>query len=385
MSKIKVLHLIRPAAGGMKKHLLDLVRYTDRKQFEVEVAVPEDCSYKQELRQMEVKILPVSLAGNISPIYDWRAIWYLAHYLKKNKIIILHTHGSKAALVGRMAALFAGTPVVLFTVHNSIFYDHWSRWKKKFMAETEKLLAKKTDKIITVSNQLRRQVVEVEKIPEDKVVTIYNGINLREIDSHASKRKLCKSLGLPPLGRIVGVVARLAPQKGVVYFIKAASLLKEYRANFVVIGDGPLRNELEIKIKKLGLQDRVFLAGYRSDIFRLLPALDIFVLPSLTEGLPLTILEAMAAARPVVATKVGGVPELINQGITGLLVEPGNPGELAGAIAELLENPSRAKELGIAGKKIVSENFCIDSMIEATMKLYKELLNDKGISRGCIN
>ncbi|MBM7855889.1 glycosyltransferase involved in cell wall biosynthesis [Desulfohalotomaculum tongense] len=385
MAKIKVLHLIRPAAGGMKKHLLDLVRLSDRSLYQVEAAVPHDCVFKQELRETGVNILSIPLKGDISPLWDWQAVWQLARYLKEQKVTILHSHGSKAALVGRMAALIANTPVVLFTVHNSIFYEEWPQWKKKLMAAAENILAKRTDKIITVSNQLRDQIIRLEKIPEEKIVTIYNGIDVSKIKCRVNKFKLFKTLGLPPLGRLVGVAARLAPQKGVEYFLKAASLLKEYQANFVVIGEGPLRRELMAEAKNLGLKNRVFFVGYRNDIERVLPGIDIFVLPSVTEGLPLTILEAMAAGRPVVASRVGGIPEVIENRQTGLLVEPKNPAELAKAIAGLLEDRQWAEEMGAAGRKLVKEKFTVEKMVGRTMNLYRQLLQEKEIISGHYN
>ncbi|MTI81766.1 MAG: glycosyltransferase family 4 protein [Firmicutes bacterium] len=378
MTKIRVLHLIRPADGGMKNHLLDLLRFTNRKVFQVEVAVPETCSYKTELKEIGVNILTLPLKGKICLQEDWQTIWKLSRYLKRHNITIIHTHGSKAALVGRIAALVAKTPVVLFTVHNSIFYDHWPQFIKRILSFTEKLMSQCTTRIITVSNQLRNQIIEMENIPKEKIITIYNGINTSKF-KHSPSRSFLQSLGVPPVGKVVGVVARLATQKGIIHFLKAVSLMKEYQANFVIIGDGPLRESLKKESENLGLKNRVFFAGYRSDVYQIMPVMDIFVLPSETEGLPLTILEAMTAGVPVVATRVGGVTEVVENQKTGLLVQPKDPHSLALAIAQLLEDEKLAKEIAGAAKQLIEEKFTVEKMIDETMDLYQQVLKEKEI------
>ncbi|WP_051688198.1 glycosyltransferase family 4 protein [Desulfofalx alkaliphila] len=380
MSRITVLHVIRPAAGGMKNHLLDLVRHTDHSRYKIIVACPGGSEVEKELKEDGVAVLPIQLKGNLSPSSDLLAAMLLARYLKQYRVTILHTHSSKAALVSRTAALLCKTPIVLFTVHNSIFYADWSPLKKKTMATVEKILANGTDRIITVSEALRREIITREQIPEDKVVTVYNGIDIDRIQQKANKFHVCKQLGLPPMGKLVGVIARLAPQKGVTYFLQAAAMLKEYQVNFIVVGDGPLGQQLQAEAEQLGLEGRVFFTGHRNDIARLLAALDVFVLPSVTEGLPLTILEALAARRPVVAAGVGGIPEVIQHDQTGILVEPKEPVALAAAIGELLNNPAKAKKLGEAGRRLVEKKFTVEKMAQNIMEIYNQVLLEKGLA-----
>ncbi|AQS59570.1 glycosyl transferase family 1 [Desulforamulus ferrireducens] len=380
MSKIKILHVVRPAAGGLKNHLINLVRYTDKNKFDVTVACPPNCPLFEELTSLGIKTLPIPLLGELSPTKDYAVVRTLVKYLHQSGTTILHAHSSKGALVGRIAAIIARTPVVLFTVHNSIFYEEWPQWKKSLFAYVERLLARFTDRIITVSEALKQELIENEKIPAKQISTIYNGIEVDKFTAKVDMLSIRKELNIPELGPVIGTIARLAPQKGVTYFLKAASLLKEYQVNFLVVGDGPLRESLEQEVIELGLQKRVVFTGNRENIADILSMMDIFVLPSVTEGLPLTILEAMAAGKPVVATRVGGVPEAIVEGKTGLVVAPRDPEALAVALAGMLSERDKLIRMGLNGQKHVVEKFTIQHMVDRTTELYTQLLANKKLS-----
>ncbi|MCL5290231.1 MAG: glycosyltransferase family 4 protein [Bacillota bacterium] len=377
MTRIKVLHVVRPAAGGMKNHLINLIQYTDQTRFDVAVACPPNTALWDELAALGVRTIPISLVGEISPTRDYAAVHSLVKYLHQSGTTILHAHSSKGALVGRLAAMLARTPVVIFTAHNSIFYEEWPGWKKKLFATVEKFLARFTDKIITVSDALKQELMEWEGLPAKQLTTIYNGIEADKFNIKADTKAIRRSLKIPDLGPVVGTIARLAPQKGISHFLKAASLLKEYQVNFLVVGDGPLMETLKQEASELGLQNRVLFAGRREDIAEILSILDIFVLPSVTEGLPLTVLEAMAAGKPVVATRVGGVPEAIVEGKTGLVVAPKDPEALAVALAGLMGERDRLLRMGANGQKHVVEKFTVKMMVDKTMDLYQQLLTEK--------
>ncbi|MEG6513896.1 glycosyltransferase family 4 protein [Desulforamulus ruminis] len=377
LSKIKVLHVVRPAAGGMKNHLLDLVRLTDHTRFDVTVACPQDSLLWAELAALGIKTTPIPLVGELSPLKDYAAVKSLVKYLHSSGTVILHAHSSKGALVGRLAAAIVKTPVVVFTAHNSIFYEQWPRWKKNLFAMVERFLARLTDRIITVSDALKQELMEQESLPARQLTTIYNGIETDKFNLKLDTLTVRQSLSIPELGPVIGTIARLAPQKGVSYFLKAASLLKDYQVNFLVVGDGPLREELEQEAAELGLKNRVTFAGRRENIPEILATLDIFVLPSVTEGLPLTILEAMAAGKPVVATRVGGIPEAIVEGKTGLVVPPRDPEALAIALAGLLGERERMLRMGNCGRKHVTEKFTVQAMVNKTMELYQQLMGEK--------
>lgn len=382
MNKIKILHVIRPAAGGMKNHLINLLRHTDKNKFSVSVACPPSTALWDELYQMGISLIPIPLVGEIAPSKDYATIRTLVKYLHQSRTTIIHAHSSKAALVGRIAGIIARTPVIVFTAHNSIFYEEWPRWKKKVYATVEKLLARFTDRIITVSDALKQELIEKEEISLRQLTTIYNGIEIEKFNKECDKEEIRKNLRLPPSGVVIGTIARLAPQKGVTYLLKAASLLKEYSITLLIVGDGPLRQQLEKEALDLGLGNRVIFAGMREDIAEIFAVLDIFVLPSITEGLPLTILEAMAAAKPVVATRVGGVPEAILEGKTGLVVPPKDPEALAVALAGLLGEKERLVRMGKNGLIHVNDKFTVTLMVEKTLDLYNQLLLEKKITVG---
>ncbi|MDQ0285987.1 glycosyltransferase involved in cell wall biosynthesis [Desulfofundulus luciae] len=378
MSKFKVLHVIRPARGGMKNHLLSLLSLGDKKLFEPVVACPPG-NMIQEIADLGIKVVPIPLAGELSPRSDWRVLRILVDTLMAEKITIMHAHSAKAGLVARVAAKVARTPVVFMTAHNSIFYEFWPPWKKAAFAFGERLLARYTHRILTVSEALRQELLIRERLHPDRVVTIHNGIDPAPFRREVDRRAVLRSLGLPPLGRLVGTIARLAPQKGVSYFLQAAAILcRDYQVNFVVVGDGPLRMVLEEEGRALGLGGRLFFTGERRDIPQILAAMDVFVLPSITEGLPLTILEAMAAGKPVVATQVGGLPEVVVDGETGFLVPPRDPQALARALAQLLLERQKAEEMGQKGRQRVMQHFTVEAMVRKIEEEYKSALLSRG-------
>jgi glycosyltransferase involved in cell wall biosynthesis len=377
MNRFRILHLIRPAAGGMKNHLFSLLRHCDREMFDPVVACPGYMA--RELTTLNFKAIDLPIRGELSPLSDLRVVKQLVSILKDEKITILHAHSSKAGLVGRVAAKLAGTPLVLLTAHNSIFYEEWPSWKKFLFAFAERALNRYTDRLITVSEALRGELIERESLDEGKVVTIQNGIETELFETQVERCFTLRNLNLPLSGQVVGMVARLASQKGVTYFLNAAAMLaRDYKVNFVIIGDGPLHRQLKEEALSLGIEDRVVFTGERDDVPYLLPAFDVFVLSSLTEGFPLTILEAFAAGCPVVATRVGGIPEIIRDNVNGLLVEPADPAGLAIAVASLLSDPDRAAAMGQAGKALVKEKFTAAVMVRKVEEEYKNLLANKG-------
>jgi len=379
MGKFRVLHLIRPAAGGMKNHLLTLFNRLNPELFELVAACPEGPP-AAEIARAGGRVFTLPLAGELSFRKDWESIRRLAQILKEEKIVVLHAHGAKAGFVGRLAARMAKTPVIFLTVHNSIFYEERPAWKKMILAAVERTLNGFTDRIITVSEALRQELILKEGVDPGRVVTIYNGIEPVPVRLPRGRRQALAGLGLPPFGQVVGTIARLAPQKGVDCFLKAAAMLiRDYQVNFVIVGDGPLRRRLEAEAVSLGLENRVVFTGEREDVPAILPVFDIFVLTSLTEGFPLAILEALAAARPVIATRVGGIPEVIVDNYTGLLVKPGDPAGLALAIAELLSDREKAVTLGRTGQARVKEKFTAAQMVRRLEEEYVRALAAKDL------
>lgn len=381
MSRVKILHIVRPAKGGMKNHLLELLANANEARFLHMVVCPQG-EMADSLKMRNIKTFIVPISGEFLPYKDFMVLRQVIALLRSIKPDIVHVHSSKAGFIGRLAAIIAGSPIIVMTVHGSIFQGtHY--FKESICGLMEFFLSGFTHKIITVSEELHKEIVHRVKVNPNKVVTIYNGIKTKVNESNKNKTWLYRELGIPETKKIVGTVARLAPQKGIAYFIRAAELvLKEIKnVSFVVIGDGPLREGLERLSAGLGLKGSVYFTGERQDVRSIMLHLDVFVLASLTEGLPLTILEAMEAGCPLVATKVGGIPEVIEHGKNGLLVKPKDIFALAEAIKIILSDSTKSKAMGNWGRELVLEGFVIDKMVESTEKLYQELFNNIGTQK----
>ncbi len=306
---------------------------------------------------------------------DIDTIKRLISFLRISRPDIVHVHSFKAGLLGRIAALLSGIPIIVMTVHGSVLQSMHPVYKKNVCILSELLLSKFTQKIITVSNNLNKEFVEEVKVKQDKVITIYNGISQNINHNKKDKNLLLKELGIPENKKIITTVARLAPQKGVAYFVRsAAEVMKEYKdVVFLVVGDGPLKKDLENLSMSLNLMGKIFFVGNRMDIDSIMDISDVFVLASLTEGLPLTVLEALQAQCPVVATEVGGIPEVIENGRNGLLVKAKSVSALSTAIKDLLSNPERSKYMGSQSGEILKERFSVDKMVKKTEEVYQNL------------
>jgi len=233
-----------------------------------------------------------------------------------------------------------------------------------------------TEKIIVNSIALKQFVLDNRVTAEDKVAVIYNGIDINDLPAVNKQDKL-KQLNINPgTDVIIGTVARLHKQKGMEYFIDAAAgvLQKKNNVKFIIVGDGPDRQKLENKVTDSNLQDKVYFTGYRNDSSELISVFDIFVLPSLWEGTPNVVLEAMGYGIPVISTDTGGVSEIITDNQNGLLAPPGNSAMLAGKILELLSNPQLLQKLSASGKQAVIDKFSMKKMITQTQLLYNPML-----------
>lgn len=379
MSGIRVMHVVRPAAGGIKSHLLSLIGISHGAEFHHMVACPPG-GLADSLGDMGIEVFSIPLAGEISPAGDLAVIRKLSSLIKSKGVHVVHAHSHKAGLVARVAARWAGGPAMVLTVHSSVYKDSRPQWEKSLFALCESLLAGFTGRIIAVSRDLGREMADLGRISPEKIITIYNGISPGQFHREPDREYLKRATGISARKMVVGTVARLAPQKGVENFIRAAALVaREFDSTaFLVIGDGPLRGELERKAAVLGLGGRLFFAGERPDVPIIMPCLDVFVLASLTEGLPVTVLEALAARRPVVATRVGGVPEIITDGVDGRLVDPGDITGLAAAVMDLLGDRDKSGRLGKEGGALVERRFTVEEMAVRTERVYMEL-----VSGGC--
>jgi glycosyltransferase involved in cell wall biosynthesis len=292
-------------------------------------------------------------------------IWRIARQVRPQ---IVHNH---ACWYGLIAGFLVGAKRVE-TIHNT--YD-WFTWYERIHYGLYCLLA---DRLIAVSDYVRDFTVEsFPFMNAKKFVVIHNGVDHGKFSEDFHPEELRKELGIDPARIVIGFVGRLVEQKGVGYLLQAARLLSSIYTDlqFVIVGDGGLRQQLEAQAAQSGLSNVLFV-GYQRDIPPYMQMFDVFVLPSLWEGLPVSALEAMAAARPVVATRVSGTSEVVVEGVTGFLVEPRNAEQLEDRLARLIEDANLRTLMGTAGRKRVIENFSARSMVAKTEQLYNELLGE---------
>jgi glycosyltransferase involved in cell wall biosynthesis len=306
---------------------------------------------------------------------DVGAIPRLVRTMRSGKFDIVHTHMFASNLLGRVAAMLAGVPVVVSTVQLIAEREKW--WEILL----DRALQFKTDMMISSSEAVRRSFIK-RGIREDKIITIYNGIDFSRfdgVDGGEARNKIRLEFGVDDSSFLVGTVARLRRVKGIGYLIEAARHIVETipDARFLVVGDGPQKAELEHKVEQFDLSSEFIFAGTRWDVPAILSALDLFVLPSLSEALGIAVIEALLMRIPVVATNVGGVPEIVRSGETGLLVPPRDPTRLAEAIAYMHSNKDEAIAMAQAGERRVRGMFDIAHLARKQAELYERLLANR--------
>jgi glycosyltransferase involved in cell wall biosynthesis len=298
----------------------------------------------------EVSIMD-RMRSDIAIMDDRHTLHELEAFLHDGQFDVVHTHSAKAGTLGRVAAHRVGVPRIVHTFHGFPFHEFQSRLRRGSYITIERSLGKYTDAFLAVGPAVAAEAIRLRIAPSERVRTIGVGVETAvpapDVRSRAEARRL---LGVPPGMQVVGTVGRLDFQKAPADFVEALAKLGRSDVFGVWIGDGPLRAKLEKSAAVRGLGGRIRFLGERSDVAALLPGLDIFAMASLYEGLPCAIVEAMAAGLPVVATAVNAVPNIVVAGETGLLVPPGRPALLSGAIAHLLDNPLIAARLGAAGR-----------------------------------
>jgi glycosyltransferase involved in cell wall biosynthesis len=369
--KINVVHLVEELTiGGLEKTLTAVVLNLNKKKYNVSVwCLREGGFFADKLVKegIDVNILHISTSRNPLSIYK------LYRLLKSHKFDIIHTHAYSAGTIGRMSAFLAGVPVIIS--HNQNIYNYYN----KYYHFVERLLSYITDGIICVSDVVKKFANETQGIDTKKLVTIYNGIeNVRSVSGKETSG-LRKELGIPVNYSVIGTIAQFSEKKGLGYLIRSASILLKLRkdVNFLLVGDGTIMGELKQLCHNLKIGENVIFAGERGDIPEMLSLIDIFVLPSIREGLPLAILEAMACGKPVIATNVGGVPEVIKNGINGILVQPKDPDALHNAMKELLNDAAKRKKMGREGMDICAKSFSSKVMVDRIEELYETLLERK--------
>lgn len=305
------------------------------------------------------------------PGVDFSLIGKLAKEIRKDKIDIIHAHQYTPYFYGVLAALLSGRRCkIIFTEHGRHYPD--ARRPKRVIFN--QFLNFFTCSITGVSEFSINSLVEYEALPRGKMKVIYNGIRTELFDMPVDRQAKRKELGLSLEDKVIGIIARLEPVKDHAMLLRAFEKVvkKIPEAKLLIAGDGKLKDSLQSLARNLRIEKSVFFLGVRRDIAELLKALDVFVLSSLSEATSVTLLEAMAAGIPIVATKVGGSPEIVMDGKTGLLVPRSDDKAMAEALIEVLSNSDKAKNMGLAGKQRVNELFTLDKMTKAYSELYNK-------------
>ena len=385
MRKLNVLYVItKLELGGAQEIALYTLQNLNRKKYNLFLAVNDKgilVEKVKKLRKVKTFFLP-ALIRSISPLKDISALIKLFRLCRKEKIDIIHTHSSKAGILGRWAARAARVPIITHTIHGWGFHPGQNSWKRRLFIFLEKVTAKITDTLIAVSRASIEAGIENRIGQRKKYALIRAGIKPFLFQNVATDIGVMKKeLGLREEGKIVGMVACFKPQKAPLDFITVASRVMKEKPDtqFLLIGDGELRPAVEKIIKELNLEKKVILTGWRKDIPQILKVIDVLALTSRWEGLPRVFPEAMASGLPIVANNVDGASEAIEEGMNGFLISVGDIRGMAEKIINLLDKPEMAEEMGRKGKEKVFPEFDIDLMVEKIDNLYQELAGNKGL------
>ncbi len=376
MTPVVVAELAGSASyGGGERYLELLCEHLDRSRFRTILICPEPGSFvgRMQARGMDVRVV------HLEPLLNPFALLRLVRVLSDEKVTILQTHGARANFYGRVAGWLAGVPVVVSTVHNSIADYEVSRLKRWIYSAALRMTLPLVTRIICVSDAIRRAVVQDDPAAAGLAETVHNGVGRLSFQQPVDQTRVRREFGLTD-GPLLVTVARLTQPKGHGDLIEALALLRERFPHLqcVCVGDGELRQPLEKLAAARGLSPMCRFVGSRDDVMNFYAAADMVVLPSHSEGFPFVILEALAMGKPVIATSVNGVPEVIEHMKTGLLVKAHDVAGLAGAIQSLLDHPEQAMQLGNAGRAVVQAHFTADRMVEKTVTVFDAALRVAG-------
>lgn len=377
---MKILHIItRLDKGGSAEVALSLAEGHKKMGHNVFIAAGSSADSQVNMRhfskETDIKIIDIPyLRRNVNPLLDIPAFFQTFSVIKKIKPDVLHTHTSKAGFIGRIAGKAADIKAVVHTPHGHIFYGYYNSHISRIFIYLEHIAARFSDRITTLTEIERQDYIRENIAAPDKIVSIPCGI---EIDRFLSEtpETIRDEFQISMDSPVIGWVGRLEPVKGCDIFLQACSLIKEEMnsAVFLVVGEGSLRDDMKKLSSSLGLDKNLFFLGFRNDIPIIMNSIDLLLHTPLNEGLGRVILEAMAKSRPVVASAAGGIPEVVEHGVTGYLAPPGDYIAMAGESVKILKNKELKKNLGRAGKTRALD-FSIEKMIEKTHKLYLELL-----------
>ncbi|MFN8632491.1 MAG: glycosyltransferase family 4 protein [Chloroflexota bacterium] len=387
--KLRVLRAItRLNIGGPAIHAILLTQGLQNDRFSSTLVTglegPREGSMRDlaERHGVQPRVLR-ELGREVSPLNDLRATLGMYRLIRSSRPHIVHTHMAKAGTAGRLAARLARVPIIVHTFHGHTFHSYWGPVKSRIFLEIERTLGKATDRVIAITEAQKADIAHYGVAPLRKIEIIPLGLEIEPmLEADRFRGRLRSELGIGHNQPLVGIVARLVPIKAHEIFLEAARIIRTAvpDATFLIIGDGERRAELEALARQLGVDGATRFLGWREDMREVYADLDVVTLCSNNEGSPVALIEALAAARPVVSTRVGGVPNVVHDGESGVLVPPRDPVAFAEGILTLLRDPARAARFGQAGRAAVFPHHSSGRLVEDVERLYLTLAREKGLA-----
>lgn len=369
--RLKVLNVLPYGdIGGSQKFVLSLCTYHDRRLFDVAIAVLfSGGTVSDDISRQDFEVNVLGMRNG----FDWARALRLVPIIRRQKIDIVNVHGQNP--LGKLCSILSFPPVIIHTDHGTTVGASVKRRPR--VVFSNRLLTPFINHFVAISKNMKKSLITRERVPEDKITLIYNGIDVAKISKEAGiKPKLKESLALPSAVPIVGTVGRLVPEKQYPLLFQALARLREQMTEFftIIVGDGPDRDSLEALIQKMGLNDCVRFLGYRNDVHHLLEIMDVFLFSSGGEAFSITLLEAMAKTKPIVAFDVEGVNEAVVDNRTGFLVPFGDVKKFANRAKALLDSPQLRQQMGHAALERVNAKFDIRKTISELEALYVQLI-----------
>lgn len=378
--KIRLLHVLEATVGGTRRHVLDLCLGLPPERFQQHLVYsslrdPQFEADAQQLHEAGIEVTSLPMRRQIEPVEDWYCFGRLRSIIRQWQPQIVHGHSAKAGFLSRLAARNLPGVCSLYNPHGFPFQMRTSPLKHRLYVALERYAARYTDGLVATCESQRTLALEHRLLPDEKITVIPNGIRTQQFSVAVDRLMLRHELGLPEQAAVIGCIAALSPQKGVQFLLQAFPAVRRETpdAHLLLVGEGVLRPSLQRLANSLHVAEAVHFAGLRSDIPQILKALDLFVLPSLWEGLPYALLEAGAAGLPVVASDIPGNHDLIEHGVTGRLVRPADAPGLAAQITGALSDPATLTQAA-ALHQLIESRYTLAHMVSAHATLYEKLV-----------
>ncbi len=380
---MKVLQVLGDSAyGGGCYRALILSKFLTENGFEVSLLSTNKETSKRFSDEGIPIVSPALITAKVSPYRDLLGLMNLTKYLRKNKYDIVHSHTSKPGFIGRLAAHRAGIPIIIHTSHGYAFDDGYGFPKKFLFKYLEQKASKWSDLQITISKGIKQITIDENICDDRKIKLIENGVDWQRFQAALKNRdKIRRELGIEKGKSLVGVICRLSPPKLPQDFVKAVHRLKQKQINarYLIVGDGPMKPKVIELIKELKIEKDIILLGFRDDIPEILAATDIFVLPTLFEGLSMSLLEAMASGKAIIATDIPANRELLESGKDSLLVPIKDVKALEQAMLTLIKDKNQVNRMGKAALEKVIKYYSLDDTLRKILVSYKDLINKAGL------